>query len=123
MAFMSGVDRKGMWQVPASHTALSVMGAVTIDLREALFSAEETVIYANTVMGAIDIHVNAETHVIVEGIGLMGAFEQARDRVPPTYGPGAPVVRVKGFALMGAVTVTRKRMPGEPGRLKKMLGN
>lgn len=123
LAVLSGVDRKGAWLVPPSHTAFSMMGEVTLDLREASFEAVETVINANTVMGSIDIYVNAGTHVIVEGSGIMGAFEQGRDKVPPAYGHDAPVVRVKGFALMGAVTVTRKRMPGEPGKLKKMLGN
>jgi len=60
--------------------------------------------------------------VIVEGMGIMGTFEQGRDRVAPTHDAGAPIVRVKGVALMGAVTITRKRMPGEPGKFKKMLG-
>ncbi|QCX26707.1 DUF1707 SHOCT-like domain-containing protein [Nocardioides jishulii] len=123
LAMMSGVDRKGMWRVPDQVTAFSLMGAVTLDLREAVFTARDTVIYANTVMGSVDIYVNANTHVIVEGHGVMGAFEQSRDKVPPTYGPQSPVVRVKGIALMGAVTVTRKRMPGQPGPLKKMLGH
>lgn len=121
VAVLSGVDRRGPWLVSPTHMAFSMMGEVTLDLRQASFSARETVITANTVMGAVDIYVNAGTHVIVEGIGLMGAFEQGRDRVAPDYGPEAPIVRVKGFALMGAVTVTRKRMPGEPGKLKKML--
>ncbi|WP_110239503.1 DUF1707 SHOCT-like domain-containing protein [Nocardioides gilvus] len=122
VAVLSGVDRRGPWLVSQTHTAFSMMGEVTLDLRQASFAAAETVINANTVMGSIDIYVNAGTHVIVEGVGLMGSFEQGRDRVPPDYGPQAPVIRVKGFALMGAVTVTRKRMPGEPGKLKKMLG-
>lgn len=123
LAVMSGVDRKGMWRVPDQVTAFSLMGAVVLDLREAVFTSRDTVIYANTVMGSVDIHVNANTHVIVEGHGVMGAFEQARDKVPPTYGPQSPVVRVKGIALMGAVTITRKRMPGQPGPIKKMLGH
>lgn len=122
-AMMSGVDRKGIWRVPAQHTAFSVMGAVTLDLREAVFSAHETVINANTIMGGVDIYVNAGTQVIVEGVGIMGAFEQARDKVVPTYDASSPVVRIRGMALMGAVTVTRKRMPGEPGKVRKMLGH
>lgn len=123
IAVMSGVDRKGVWRVPAQHTAVALMGGVTIDLREAVFSAREVVINAHAVMGAVDVHVNAGTQVIVEGIGIMGAFEQDRDRVPAAYDASSPVVRVKGLALMGAVTVTRKRMPGEPGPFKKMLGH
>lgn len=122
-AVMSGVDRKGVWCVPAQHTAFALMGAVTLDLREAVFSAREVVINANAVMGAVDIYVNAGTHVIVEGTGILGAFEQERDKVPPAYDASSPVVRVRGVALMGAVSVTRKRMPGEPGPFRKMLGH
>lgn len=121
-AVLSSVGRKGMWRVPDQHTALAVMGEVTIDLREAVFTTREMVITANAVMGSVDVVVNAGTHVIVEGIGIMGTFEQARDRVPPAQDAGAPIVRVKGVAVMGAVTVTRKRMPGESGKIKKMLG-
>lgn len=122
VAVMSGVDRKGVWQVGETHNAFALMGGVVIDLRQARFTSRETVINANTVMGGIDIYVNAHTHVVVEGFGVMGAFDQARDRVPAELGPDSPVVRVKGVAMMGAVTVTRKRMPGEPGKVKKMLG-
>ncbi len=123
IAVMSAVDRKGVWQIGTTHTAFSMMGAVVLDLREARFTGTETVINANTVMGSVDIYVNAGTHVVVEGFGVMGAFDQARDKVPAELLPDSPVVRVKGVALMGAVTVTRKRMPGEPGKMKKMLGH
>lgn len=123
LAIMTAVERKGVWRVPDQMTALSVMGGVDIDLRQAVFTGRETVINANAVMGAVDIYVNANTCVIIEGHGIMGAFEQARDKVEPTYDAHSPVVRVRGIALMGAVTVVRKRMPGEKGPLKKMLGH
>ena len=123
IAVMSGVDRKGVWQVGETHQAVSLMGGVLVDLREAQFTARETVINAFTIWGGIDVVVNAGTRVIVDGVGIMGTFEQARDKVEAQVGPDSPVVRVKGFALMGAVTVTRKQMPGEPGPLRrKMLG-
>lgn len=120
---MSEVTRKGVWRVPDQHTAVALMAGVTLDLREAVFTARETVINAHAIMGGVDVYVNAGTHVIVEGVGIMGAYEQGRDKVPPTYDANSPVVRVKGIALMGAVTVVRKRMPGEPGKVRKMLGH
>lgn len=119
-AVMSGCTRKGAWLVPERHTAVSVMGGVDLDLREATFAAHETTIYANTVMGAVDIVVDAHTHVVVDGVGIMGAFEQSRDKVPAQVTADSPVVKVKGIALMGAVTVTRKGPPGEKRR--KLLG-
>lgn len=106
-----GVDRKGLWLVPDQHTAFAMMGAIELDLREAQFADREVTINANVVMGAIDVIVNAHTHVIVDGIGIMGAFEQSRDKVEPELTADSQVVRVKGFALMGAVSVIRKGPP------------
>ena len=73
-----------------------------------VFAARETTIRASAIMGGIDIIVDAQTRVLVNGAGIMGAFEQDRDRVEPELGPDSPVVRVTGFALMGAVTVKRR---------------
>jgi hypothetical protein len=111
VAVMSGVDRKGVWEVGPTHTALSVMGGVDIDLREAIFTGPEVVITANTLMGGIDVIVNEHTRVVVEGVGIMGTFDQARDKVEARLTDGSPIVRVRGVAIMGAVTVVRKGPP------------
>jgi hypothetical protein len=118
ITIMGGVSRKGAWLVPPRHQAFALMGGVDIDLREATFAARETVIYANAVMAGIDIVVDERTHVIVEGVGIMGAFEQSRDKVAPQITSDSPVVRVKGVALMAGVTVTRK---GPPRQKKRKL--
>lgn len=110
-AVMGGSTRSGLWEVGASHTAFAMWAGITLDLREARFAARETVIYVNAIWAGIDIYVNEHTHVVVEGVGIMGAFDQARDRVTPQVTPDSPVVRVKGIALMAGVTVTRKPMP------------
>ncbi len=124
LSIMGDCTRKGAWLVPARHNAFALMGGITLDMREATFAARETVVYANAVMAGIDIYVDARTHVVVEGVGIMGAFDQGRDRVPAEITADSPVVRVKGFALMAGVTVTRKGPPGAPGVLKrKLLGH
>ena len=121
VAIMGDSTRKGAWLVPERLNAFALMGGVTLDLRQATFAAKETTIYANAVMAGIDIFVDARTHVIVEGVGIMGAFDQGRDKVPPELSADSPVVRVKGVALMAGVTVTRKGPPGQPRR--KILGH
>jgi hypothetical protein len=118
VAIMSGVDRKGVWEVGPTHSAFCIMGGVDIDLREAVFTSPEVVITANTLMGGVDIIVDARTRVIVEGAGVMGAFEQARDKVEPELTQDSPVVRVRGVAIMGAVTVVRKGPPRKRKSLK-----
>jgi len=109
---MGDCTRRGVWRVPERHTAVSLMGGVTLDLREAVFGAREVTIDAYAMMAGINVIVNAQTQVIVEGIGIMGDFSQSRDRVPAEITAGSPVVRVRGLALMGGVSVQRKAMPG-----------
>lgn len=124
IAVMSGVERRGAWEVAETHNVFALMGGVDLDLREARFTSRETVINASTIWGGVDIYVNAYTRVIMDGFGIMGAFEQGRDKVPAELSADSPVVRVKGFALMGAVCVTRKQMPGEPGTvLRRITGH
>jgi hypothetical protein len=113
LSVMGDCTRRGVWQVPDRHTAFSMMGSVTIDLREARFTARETVIDAYAIMAGIDIVVNPWTHVVVEGLGIMGDFSEARSKVAPELGPDSPVVRIRGMALMAGVSVKRKAMPGE----------
>ncbi|MDN5893892.1 MAG: DUF1707 domain-containing protein [Nocardioides sp.] len=118
---MGGQDRKGVWEVGPNYNAFVVMGGVDIDLREAIFAEREVEIMANCIMGGIEIVVNAHTHVIVDGVGIMGDFGQTRDKVDSEVGPDSPVVRVKGVALMGSVNITRRPMPGEKRQRRRRL--
>jgi DUF1707 SHOCT-like domain len=121
LAIMGGVSRKGVWEVGTTHNSFALMGGIELDLREARFTSRETVIHAYAIWGGIDIYVNEHTRVIVDGVGIMGAFDQARDKVAPELGPDSPLVRVNGFALMAGVTVQR-RPPATPRR-RRMLGH
>lgn len=123
IAVMSGVDRRGIWLVPHQHTAFTMMGGIELDLREAQFESPEVTISATAIMGGIDIIVNERTRVMVEGVGIMGGFEQARDKVDPEITEDSQVVRVTGMALMAGVTVTRKGPPKAKRSLRKRLGH
>ena len=116
ISVMGDCSRRGVWQVPERHTAFSMMGSVTLDLREAQFAAPEVTINAYAIMAGIDVIVNAHTQVIVEGVGIMGDFSESRPKVPAEITPASQVVRVKGMALMAGVSVQRKPMPGESRR-------
>ncbi|MFN3340508.1 MAG: DUF1707 domain-containing protein [Dietzia sp.] len=113
LAFMGGCERKGVWTLPAEHTAFAMMGGVELDLREAGLQAHETTIRAFAIMGGVEIYVPDDIHLVVEGLGLMGGFSEEAGRWKPDprpvrqAPPGAPVVRVTGFALMGGVEVRR----------------
>lgn len=120
VAIMGDCKRRGVWQVPAHHSAFSLMGSVTLDLREATLTSAETQINASAIMGDVKILVPADMHVVVDGTPIMGDYGQGKDRVPAEVGPGSPTVRVRGIALMGSVSVQRLPAPGTP---RKYLGS
>lgn len=111
VAIMSGVDRRGVWTVPATGNVIALMGGAELDMRQAQFSAQETVIYANAIMGGVNITVGPDVQVVMQGVGIMGGYVGPRG-IEPT---GGPVLRVKGLALMGGVTVIRKPLKEPKG--------
>ncbi len=111
-ALLSETKRTGVWQLGAEHAAFAFLGSVTLDLRYARFTRQHVTLTANTVLGGVDILVNPFTHVVVEGIGVMGSFGEGRAKVHPQLGPESPVVLVRGLALLGAVEVKRKAARG-----------
>jgi hypothetical protein len=122
-AVMGSASRRGVWEIGESYTAVGVMGGIDLDLREAVFTARETVINVYAYWAGVDIVVDEHTRVVVDGIGVMGAFEQGRDKVEAQLDAGSPVVRVTGVALMAGVTVRRKARPdGRGGSRRRMLG-
>jgi hypothetical protein len=114
IAIMSGVDRKGSWQVPADSTAFALMGGIQLDLRGAILSSRVTTINAVAIMAGIEIIVPPGIRVESSGFGFMGGWDnRARnDRL----GPDAPVLRVRGVAFMGGVDIRTKELPGSPDR-------
>jgi hypothetical protein len=122
VAIMSGLDRKGVWVVPQHLTVFAFMGGADLDLRQAQFAAREVVITINAIMGGADITVNPHTHVIVEGIGILGGYSGPSDNTPAELDENSPVVRIRGFALMGGVSVSRKPARGTKKELTPPAG-
>ena len=111
LSLMGGAERTGQWLVAPLHTSVTLMGGNSLDLREARFTAQETVINALALMGGIDIIVPDDVRVIDNGVGIMGGF--GIEDHPSCTSSGtelpadAPVVRVRGLALMGGVGIIR----------------
>src|SRR5580765_2441656 len=108
LAILGGVERKGVWVVPQHLHVVAFMGGADLDLRRAQFAAREVTITINAVMGGADIKVNPQTHVIMEGVGILGGYSGPSDDVAVELTEQSPVVRIRGFAIMGGVSVTRK---------------
>ncbi|MFE4000353.1 DUF1707 domain-containing protein [Nocardioides sp. YIM B13467] len=121
-AFLSNVERKGVWVVPEQFSVNAVLGDANIDLREAHYSAREVVINATSVLGSVKVTVPPNVHVIVEGNGVLGEFNEPSAKVPEALTADSPVVRVRGLAVLGDVTVKRRGPRGPKRTLRQHLG-
>jgi len=108
VAILSGLNRRGAWVVPRELTVFAMMGGADLDLREAGFAAQEVVITVNAFMGGAQITVGPNTHVVMEGIGIMGGYSGPDGRTPAELDASSPTVRVRGVAIWGGVAVERK---------------
>lgn len=102
LALMSGVVRRGRWDVPAQMRVTAVMGGVELDMREATLTAPVTEIDVLAVMGAVEIIVPRGVRLESDGTAVLGGFEDQLHE-PATGDPNAPVIRVRGLAIMGSV--------------------
>jgi Domain of unknown function (DUF1707)/Cell wall-active antibiotics response 4TMS YvqF len=107
VAVMSDTKRRSRWRIADRTTAITVMGAVELDLRKAEIETPVVEITAVAVMGEVRIVVPEGVEVDLTGLAIMGAKEDRVADVPPL--PGAPLIRVRAFALMGGVKVRSKR--------------
>ena len=87
--------RRGAWEPAERVEALSIFGAVTLDLRDARVY-DETHIQCLCLFGSVEVLVPPDVEVDAHGAGIFGGFEERR-RAPS----GARVVKAIGRALRG----------------------
>ena len=103
---------KGPWSMPPHLRVLTILGNTEIDLREAQFQSDTSVIEVVAIMGNVKITVPPDITVECNGETFLGSFEihrrkDVRDLVPPH---GAPRIRVIGHSYLGnAEVVVRRR--------------
>jgi Domain of unknown function (DUF1707)/Cell wall-active antibiotics response 4TMS YvqF len=119
VGIMGSSIRRGRWRPRPRTNVVSVMGACTLDLRQADLEGPEIVIHAVAVMGEVEIVVPEGMEVDVSGIPIMG--EKSLDVRPGPVRPGAPKVLVRAVPVMGSVVVRSRPAPGEGGD-RRILG-
>jgi hypothetical protein len=112
VALMGGAARSGRWTPPRELTVIAVMGGADLDFREARLGPGVTEVNMLVLMGGVQIVVPPGVRVEMNGIALMGGFEERHRGLPVPNDPHAPVLRIGGFAMMGGVDVD-VRLPGE----------
>jgi len=87
-------------------SANAIMGACEIDLRQATLAQEGAVLDCFALWGGIQIAVPESWSVSVEGMPIMGSFDDRRS-VQPVAGSTQRLV-IRGLALMGAVEIRNR---------------
>jgi len=114
---LGSTNRAGRW-IPARKTfALGVLGGISLDFREALLGPGVTELNVLVVLGGVEIIVPPEMAVDVDGMALLGGFENQTD-APLRSDPDSPTLRVQGLSVLGGVNV-EVRLPGETSRQAK----
>lgn len=106
IAILSGFTRKGDWVVPKEFNAVAILGGGEIDMREARFAEPTVTIHAVAVMGGIEITVPEDATVHVNGVGILGGFDDNHDKGGGQ--PGGPTIIVNGVAFLGGIEVSRR---------------
>jgi hypothetical protein len=106
VALLGGFTRKGAWVVPRRFLTIAVIGGGKIDLRHARFAGNEVKIRIFAFLGGVEIVVSPETHLSVNGVAILGGWDQPSEGAAT---PGGPRVTVTGLAIMGGVGVKRQR--------------
>ncbi|TGA87263.1 DUF1707 and DUF2154 domain-containing protein [Streptomyces palmae] len=116
IAVMGGFLRGGNWAVARRFTALALCGGGQLDLREARFEDRDVVIRCFAVMGGVEVVVPMGAEVYVNGVGILGGFD---DKGAGEGTPGAPRITITGLALWGGVSVERKEPKAELRRRRE----
>ena len=91
-----------------SGTAITVMGGLSIDLREATLDPDGASLDLRTTLGGIEVRVPESWNVVVEQELVGGAFE-VEVPAPEERPEGAPVLHVKAVTRVGGGLVTARR--------------
>jgi hypothetical protein len=106
VAVLSGLGRKGRWRLGSDTVAVTFLGGVDLDLREAEIEAAESQLTLYTFLGGADIKVPEGVDLEVGGFSLLGGKDVRGGRRP--VAPGAPKLTIRAFTVLGGVSVTTK---------------
>jgi hypothetical protein len=102
VALLGGVKRRCVSQDFRGGDLTAILGGCELDLRQASIKEGQAVLDAVAVWGGIEIRVPDDWTVVVQGIPILGSFE---DTTRHAGEPGAKVLVIRGAAVMGGVEV------------------
>ena len=122
LAVMSGMVRKGPWELPRNFRVATVMGSAEIDLREAVLAEGDSTIEIFCLFGSVEIVVPSGVEVVVDGDAFAGEFSYTPDpSVAVAPAGGAPRIVIHGSAYFGAVECEARLAGESDGQAKKRI--
>ncbi|MFC9893449.1 DUF1707 domain-containing protein [Nocardia sp. NPDC127579] len=103
---LSGVTRKGPWQVPPVLRLNNWFSGVTLDFTEAVMSTQVVEVHVDDYFGSVNLIVPAEATVDLNGLDLLGSSINNKVRTGPPLGPLHIVVH--GQLRFGTVTAKHR---------------
>ncbi|MFI9507045.1 DUF1707 domain-containing protein [Nocardia sp. NPDC052566] len=99
---LSGVHRRGPWQVPPTLHLNTWLSGVTLDFTEAIMSTQVVEVYVDDYCSSLTLVVPAEATVDLNALDLIGASVNNKVRTGPPIGPLHLVVH--GRLRLGSIT-------------------
>lgn len=114
VSVLGNVSRSHVWTVPRRLNVTCILGGADLDFRQARIGPGCTELRVYSVMGGVHIVVPEGLHVEVDGMAILGDFEDQRD-VSEKTDEAPSSLRVTGVSFLGGVEV-EARLPGESKR-------
>lgn len=106
VSVLGGLDRRGRWRLGSDTVAVTFLGGVDLDLRDAEIESAESQLTMFTVLGGVDIKVPEGVELEVGGFSFLGGKDVHAGNRPVS--PDAPKLRVRAFTLLGGVSVATR---------------
>lgn len=84
---------------------MAIFGGYKVDLTHAEFAGDQAVIEANALFGGGEIRVPENCLVIMQGVGVFGAYEDKTRHFQPDASKPTKTLVVRGMAVFGGVEV------------------
>jgi len=101
-ALLGGFKRSNDAQDFRGGEATAIMGGCELDLRRASIKEGKAVLNLVAIMGGVEIRVPEDWKVVMEGVPILGGFE---DKTRPLGPESTKRLVVRGYAVMGGVEI------------------
>lgn len=101
-AMLGGFKRANDSQDFRGGEATAIMGGCELDLRRASIQQSEAVLHLVAIMGGVEIRVPEDWTVSLQGVPLLGGFE---DKTHTSVPESNKRLVVRGYAIMGGVEI------------------